>query len=169
MYCKRLDSLLDQLVEKYPQKIKVAHKNFPVQSHKYAEKAARAALAAGKQGQFWPFHDKLFDNYNRLNDDKVREIVRELKLDAAIAYYGTRIHQMLDRTPRCPFQFHFGEKDPMVPPDAVEKIRRANSDSPLFVYPAAGHAFNNDARPSYHRPSAELARERVLNFLSHHL
>lgn len=83
MYCKRLDSLLDQLVEKYPQKVKVAHKNFPVQSHKYAEKAARAALAAGKQGQFWPFHDKLFDNYNRLNDDKVREIVRELKLDAA--------------------------------------------------------------------------------------
>ena len=83
MYCKRLESLLDQLVEKYPQKIKVAYKNFPVQSHKYAETAARAALAAGKQGQFWPFHNKLFDNYNRLNDDKIREIVRELKLDAA--------------------------------------------------------------------------------------
>ena len=83
MYCKRLGSLLDQVVEKYPQKVKVAYKNFPVRSHKYAETAARAALAAGKQGKFWPFHDKLFDNYNQLNDVKVREIAQELKLDMA--------------------------------------------------------------------------------------
>lgn len=83
MYCKRLGSLLDQVVEKYPQKVKIAFKNFPVRSHKYAETAARAALAAGKQGKFWPFHDKLFENYNRLTDDKVREIARELELEMA--------------------------------------------------------------------------------------
>ena len=71
------------MVEKYPQKVKVAYKNFPVRSHKYAETAARAALAADKQGKFWPFHDKLFENYNRLNDEKVREIAKELKLDLA--------------------------------------------------------------------------------------
>ena len=61
----------------------MAYKNFPVRSHKYAETAARAALAAGRQDKFWPFHDKLFDNYNRLNDELVREIARELKLDMA--------------------------------------------------------------------------------------
>lgn len=83
MYCKRLGSLLDQVVEKYPQKVKIAYKNFPVRSHKYAETAARAALAAGKQGKFWPFHDKLYDSYNKLNDEKVREIAKELKLDQA--------------------------------------------------------------------------------------
>ena len=54
-----------------------------MRSHKYAETAARAALAAGKQGKFWPFHDKLYDNYNKLNDEKVREIAKELKLDQA--------------------------------------------------------------------------------------
>jgi len=83
VYCKRLGSLLDQVVEKYPQKVKVAYKNFPVRSHKYAETAARAALAAEKQGKFWPFHDKLFENYNQLNDEKVREIAREMKLNPA--------------------------------------------------------------------------------------
>ena len=81
MYCKGLTSLLDQVVEKYPQKVKEVFMNFPVRSHKYAETAARAALAADKQGKFWEFHDKLFQNYNRLNDAKVREIAKELNLN----------------------------------------------------------------------------------------
>lgn len=55
--------------------------NFPVRSHKYAETAARAALAADKQGKFWEFHDKLFQNANQLNDEKVREIAKALNLN----------------------------------------------------------------------------------------
>lgn len=55
--------------------------NFPVRSHLYAETAARAALAADKQGKFWGFHDKLFENASQLNDDKVREIAKELDLN----------------------------------------------------------------------------------------
>ena len=55
--------------------------NFPVRSHKYAETAARVALAADKQGKFWEFHDKLFQNANKLNDEKVREIAKELNLN----------------------------------------------------------------------------------------
>ena len=81
MYCKGLTSLLDQVVEKYPQKVKEVYMNFPVRSHKYAETAARAALAADKQGKFWEFHDKLFQNANQLNDEKVREIAKELNLN----------------------------------------------------------------------------------------
>jgi len=81
VYCKGLTSLLDQVVEKYPQKVKEVFMNFPVRSHKYAEMAARAALAADKQGKFWEFHDKLFENANQLNDEKVREIAKELNLN----------------------------------------------------------------------------------------
>lgn len=55
--------------------------NFPVRSHKYAETAARAALAADKQGRFWEFHDELFQNTNQLNDEKVREIAKALNLN----------------------------------------------------------------------------------------
>jgi len=81
VYCKGLTSLLDQVVEKYPQKVKEVYMNFPVRSHKYAETAARAALAADKQGKFWEFHDKLFQNATQLNDAKVREIAEELNLN----------------------------------------------------------------------------------------
>jgi len=73
--------LLEQLLEKYPTEVKVVFKNFPIRSHKYAFASAMAALAAGQQGKFWEFHDELFKNYNRLNDQKVQEIVKKLNLD----------------------------------------------------------------------------------------
>jgi len=73
---------LEQLLIKYPGKIKLVFKNFPIRSHNYAVKAAVAALAAETQGKFWEFHDMLFNNYNRLNDQKIQEIVGLLGLDA---------------------------------------------------------------------------------------
>jgi len=72
---------LEQLLIKYPAKVKVVFKNFPIRSHKYALKAAVAALAAEPSGKFWEFHDMLFSNYNRLNDQKIQEIVGLLGLD----------------------------------------------------------------------------------------
>ena len=56
-------------------------KNYPLVSHAYAKKAAIAASAAQRQEKFWEYHDRLFENYDRLNDQKFREIARELSLD----------------------------------------------------------------------------------------
>ena len=72
---------LEQLLEKYPTDVKVVFKNFPIRSHKFAIQAAMAALAAGRQDKFWEFHDELFKNYNRLNDQKIQEIATQLGLD----------------------------------------------------------------------------------------
>ena len=80
-YCARLAPLLDQVLAKYPTQVKVVFKNFPLQNHKYSIKAATAALAAGKQGRFWEFHDLLFKNYNRLDDGKITGFARNLNLD----------------------------------------------------------------------------------------
>jgi len=60
----------------------VVFKQFPLRSHKYALKAARASMAADKQGKFWEFHDMLFKNYKNLNDQKIAEITAGLNLDA---------------------------------------------------------------------------------------
>jgi len=67
--------------EKYPNDVKLVIKHFPLQIHDYARKAAIAALAAGKQGKFWEFHEKLFANQKDLNDAKVEAIAAELSLD----------------------------------------------------------------------------------------
>ena len=72
---------LEQLLEKFPTDVRVVFKNFPIRSHKYAIKAAMASLAAGRQDKFWEFHDELFKNYNRLNDQKIQAISKELGLD----------------------------------------------------------------------------------------
>lgn len=61
----------------------MVHKNFPIRSHKFAFKAAVAALAADRQGKFWEFHDELYKNYNRLNDQKIAEIAKLLELNEA--------------------------------------------------------------------------------------
>ena len=66
--------VLGQVLEKYPEDVKVAFKNFPLKNHKFAMKAAVAALAAESQGKFWEFHDLLFKNYNKLNDQKIQDI-----------------------------------------------------------------------------------------------
>jgi len=80
-YCAKLAEMIDQVVDKYPEKIRVVFKNYPIRSHQYAEKAALAALAADRQGKFWEFHDLLFADYRNLDDEKVREFARELNLD----------------------------------------------------------------------------------------
>lgn len=41
-------------------KIKVIFKNFPLNFHPNAQKAAEAAECAGNQGKFWEMHDKIF-------------------------------------------------------------------------------------------------------------
>jgi protein-disulfide isomerase len=71
------------VLEKYPTDVKVVFKNFPLSSHTFALKAAAAALAAGNQGKFWEFHDRLFENYNRLNDQVIGQIATALNLDLA--------------------------------------------------------------------------------------
>ncbi len=73
--------LLEQLLETYPNEVKVVFKNFPLRMHKYAMPAAIAVLAAHEQGKFWPYHDKLFENYNRLNDQTLRQLAAEVGLD----------------------------------------------------------------------------------------
>jgi len=71
------------LLKQYPKSVKVVFKNFPLSNHKFARKAAAAALAAGRQGKFWEFHDELFRHYRTLNDKKITVIAQKLGLDEA--------------------------------------------------------------------------------------
>ena len=81
-YCIKLVPLLDQVMEKYQGKIKLAFKNMPLQFHEMAEPSARAALAAHEQGKFWEFHDRLF-TAPQLRPEVLTEIATSLSLDMA--------------------------------------------------------------------------------------
>jgi protein-disulfide isomerase len=73
--------VLEQVLEKNPESVKLVFKDFPLSSHKFSRQAAIAAVAAGRQGKFWEFHDLLFKDYNRLNEQKFIEIAQKLDLD----------------------------------------------------------------------------------------
>lgn len=74
--------LIEQVLEKNPQTVKVVFKNMPLRNHKMAEPSARAALAANEQGKFWEYHDKLFAQ-KKLTKASLTQIAKELNLDMA--------------------------------------------------------------------------------------
>ena len=73
--------VLERVLEKNPDSVKLVFKHFPLRNHKFARPASIAAIAAERQGKFWEFHDLLFKDYNRLNTQKIKEIAQQLNLD----------------------------------------------------------------------------------------
>ncbi|HSD74076.1 MAG TPA: dienelactone hydrolase family protein [Steroidobacteraceae bacterium] len=92
----------------------------------------------------------------------------ETPIAAAVSYYGGRITQYLDRKPRCPVMYHFGEQDRGIPLTAVEQVRAAHPEGIFHLYPA-GHGFNCTERADYEAASAKLAFERTREFLARHV
>lgn len=65
------------MLENNPENVKIVFKNYPLKNHDLAEKAAVAALAAQENGNFWRFHDRLFEKYDDLTDQVILEIALE--------------------------------------------------------------------------------------------
>lgn len=82
-FCSRVEPTIAQLLKAYPNDLRVAFINNPLDFHKEAMPAAKAAVAAYKQGKFWEMHEKLFANQKGLNADFYVKAANELGLDAA--------------------------------------------------------------------------------------
>lgn len=80
-YCARGAKTIDRIVEMYPEKVRLAFKNNPLKFHAQALPAAKAALAANRQGKFWEYHDLLFKNSASLNEEKFLKFAQDLGLD----------------------------------------------------------------------------------------
>ena len=61
--CGGLEPGLRRVMQDYEGRgVRLIFRNYPLQMHKYAFLAARAAEAAGQQGKFWEMHDLIYDN-----------------------------------------------------------------------------------------------------------
>ena len=76
-----MERVIQQVLDRYPDKVKLVVKNFPLSSHRFARKAAQAAMAAWEQGKFWEYRRELFENYRSLSDAKILDIAKSLGLD----------------------------------------------------------------------------------------
>lgn len=79
-YCSKIVPILEEVLKNNPDKVKLVFKNMPLRNHQFAVEAASAALAAGEQGKFWEFHDKLFAS-PKLNSKTIDDIAVTLNLD----------------------------------------------------------------------------------------
>jgi protein-disulfide isomerase len=80
-FCARVVPTLKQIEDTYKGSVRVVWKHLPLSIHKDALNAAVAAEAAGRQGKFWEFHDRLFANQDKLGPDDLQQHARELQLD----------------------------------------------------------------------------------------
>jgi carboxymethylenebutenolidase len=92
----------------------------------------------------------------------------ELPIACGVVYYGGGITQILDKKPRCPVMYHFGERDKHITQDDVAQIKAAHPEGQYYLY-EADHGFNCDQRGSYDAPSAAQARQRTLEFFAQHV
>jgi carboxymethylenebutenolidase len=88
-----------------------------------------------------------------------------LGIAGAVAFYGTRLNQYLDRPLKAPVLGHFGTKDDHTPPEMLAQLQDYLPEVEMHMY-EAGHAFANDARPSFLPDEAALAHQRTESFLA---
>jgi protein-disulfide isomerase len=81
-FCAQSAPVIDQVLAAYPNDVNFVMKQFPLrQIHPNADPAARAAIAAGKQGKFWEMHDELYKNSRNLTPETIKGIAEKLGLD----------------------------------------------------------------------------------------
>lgn len=80
-FCSQAKDLVHQILDAFPNDVRFVFKNYPLPFHQQAMPAAKAAVAAGKQGKFFEMHDKLFENFKSLAADKYEVWAGELGLN----------------------------------------------------------------------------------------
>jgi protein-disulfide isomerase len=82
-YCHRAQTVIDEVVAKYPDKVRLVHMDFPLDGHPGAVPAARAARCAGEQGRFWEYHRDLMVSPGSLDDADLKARAGKLRLEPA--------------------------------------------------------------------------------------
>ena len=80
-HCARLSESIKVLQAEFGDRVRFVFKQFPMTRHPFAHYAARASLAAHRQGAFWQFHDLLFKHQLELSEAKIDGFASELNLD----------------------------------------------------------------------------------------
>jgi protein-disulfide isomerase len=82
-HCKHFQPVLHQILDEFPNDVKLYFKHYPLPQHTMARQAAEAAAAAQKQGKFWQYQDKLWEHQDDLSPAEIEKVAKESGLDVA--------------------------------------------------------------------------------------
>jgi len=80
-YCARVGPTLDQILDRYPDQVRIVFRHLPLPFHKEARLAAQASFCAEREGVFWEYHDQLFANQRALERPQLIDYANLLELD----------------------------------------------------------------------------------------
>jgi protein-disulfide isomerase len=80
--CAQAQPVIEQALQEFDGKVQLVVRDFPLEKHAEAFKAAEAAEAARAQGKYWEYIALLFQNQAALSKDKLKDYAAQLKLDA---------------------------------------------------------------------------------------
>ncbi|MBK8252545.1 MAG: thioredoxin domain-containing protein [Polyangiaceae bacterium] len=72
---------IEKLLHDRKNDVRLVHKLYPLKSHTHSRPAARAALAAKKQGKYWEMEALLFAHQSALEDADLEKYANEIQLD----------------------------------------------------------------------------------------
>jgi protein-disulfide isomerase len=75
--------VLERLITEYGDRVRFVVRDFPLQMHPDARKAAEAAEAAREQGKYWDFIAILFRNQSQLKPAQLKQYAQVIGLDRA--------------------------------------------------------------------------------------
>jgi protein-disulfide isomerase len=98
--CAAAQPTLERLVAEYGDRVRLVVRDFPLDQHEFAVKAAEAAEAARAQGKYWEYASLLFTNQKALSVDKLKEYATQVGLDRQKFDAALDSGQMADKVQR---------------------------------------------------------------------
>src|SRR5262249_32382526 len=96
-HCGEFAPQMDKLVESRKNDIRFVYKFYVLGKFPSSENAARAAIAAGKQGKFWEMHHAIFANQQRLDQQGLDGLAKDLGLDVSRLHADMQSPETADR------------------------------------------------------------------------
>ncbi|HJT27775.1 MAG TPA: thioredoxin domain-containing protein [Pyrinomonadaceae bacterium] len=81
--CAAMHPVLEEVLKSYGNKVRFVVRDFPLNQHEWARKAAEAANAANAQGKFFEYIGVLFKNQKALDVPSLKKYATEVGLDRA--------------------------------------------------------------------------------------
>jgi protein-disulfide isomerase len=92
-FCRKAHRAMQQARQAHPDRLRLCHRHFPMDDdcnplldrpmHEHACEAARAALCAQRQGEFWKMHDALYEHADQHHGEALLELAEAQGLERA--------------------------------------------------------------------------------------